>query len=160
MFATPFIKPSSSNRLFDFNYFYTFYSEIYPNNLRPSKEFLEWFIGFSEGDGSFIVAKRGDLQIIISQSTFNVKVLYYIKNNLGFGKVIQQSKSNKTHRYIVQDMKNLSLISLIFNGNMVFFTRNARFLIFLSAFNDKALRMKLNTIVPIIDTILPNLNDS
>nr|YP_009517219.1 LAGLIDADG homing endonuclease [Myochromella boudieri]AYE93149.1 LAGLIDADG homing endonuclease [Myochromella boudieri] len=57
-------------------------------------------------------------------------------------------------------MKHLLLICLIFNGNMVFFTRNSRFLTFLSAYNDLALRMKLKIINPIFDTLLPTLEDN
>ena len=68
--------------------------------------------------------KRGGLQFVITQSSSDVQVLNYIKTNLGFGKVIQQSKSNNTHRFIVQDVSNILLICLIFNGNMVFFTKN------------------------------------
>jgi len=79
--------------------------------------------------------------------------------NLGFGKVIQQSKSIKTHRFIVQDISNIFLICLIFNGNMVFFTRNSRFLTFLSVYNDLALRMKLQIINPVFNTLLPTLQD-
>jgi hypothetical protein len=79
--------------------------------------------------------------------------------NLIFFKVIQQSKSSKTHRFIVQDMLNLSLVCLIFNGNMVFLTRNTKFLIFLAKFNDIGLRSGLKTIVPVINTVRPNLND-
>lgn len=158
--STFLISPSSSARSFDFSSFYTVYSKLYPNKPKPTREFLEWLIGFAEGDGSFTVAKRGDLQFVITQSTSDVQVLYYILNNLGFGKVNQHSKSSKTHRFIVQDMQNLLLVCLIFNGNMVFFTRNSRFLIFLSAYNALALRMKLNIIRPIIDTVLPTLDDN
>ena len=52
--------------------------------------------------GSFIVPKRGGLQFVITQSSYDVQVLNYIQTSLGFGKVIQQSKSNKTHWFIVQ----------------------------------------------------------
>jgi len=34
---------------FDFSLFYNKYNEVYPNKQKPSLEFLEWFIGFSEG---------------------------------------------------------------------------------------------------------------
>lgn len=158
--ALPFLKPSPSNRLFNFSSFHLVYSKLYPNNPKPTQDFLEWLIGFAEGDGSFTVTNRGSLQFVITQSTSDIQVLHYILNNLGFGKVIQQSKSNKTHRFIVQDMKHLLLICLIFNGNMVFFTRNSRFLTFLSAYNDLALRMKLEIINPIFDTLLPTLQDN
>lgn len=155
-----FIKtPLTSNRSFDFSSFENKYSKLYPHNPKPSKAFLEWFIGFTEGDGSFIVPKRGGLQFVITQSSYDVQVLNYIKTNLGFGKVIQQSKSNNTHRFIVQDISNILLICLIFNGNMVVFTKNSQFLIFLSAYNNLALRFKLEIINPIVSTLLPTLQD-
>ena len=158
--SLPLLTPSNSNRSFDFSAFETMYSKLYPHSPKPSKAFLEWLIGFTEGDGSFIVSKRGGLQFVITQSSSDVQVLNYIKTNLGFGKVIQQSKSNNTHRFIVQDVSNILLICLIFNGNMVFFTKNSQFLIFLSAYNNLALRMKLKIINPIISTLLPNPQDN
>ena len=100
--SLPFLAPSNSNRSFDFSLFETIYSKLYPHNPKPSKAFLEWFIGFTEGNGSFIVPKRGGLQFVITQSSYDVQVLNYIQTSLGFGKVIQQSKSNKTHWFIVQ----------------------------------------------------------
>ena len=107
--------------------------------------------------------KRGGLQFVITQSSSDVQVLNYIKTNLGFGKVIQQSKSKNTHRFIVQDVSNILLICLIFNGNMMFFCfffyKNSQFLIFLSAYNNLALRMKLKIINPIVSTLLPSLQD-
>ena len=153
---------------FDFSLYCNKYNEMYPDKKRPSKEFLEWFIGFSEGEGSFILAKRGDLSFVVTQSTSDIQVLNYIKENLGFGKVIEQSIKQKTHRFIVQDLKNLFLICLIFNGNMVLPTRRARFLTFLSMFNEKLL--KINSIklkllnlepLPVVNSsVLPSLNDS
>jgi LAGLIDADG endonuclease len=151
---------------FDFSLFYIKYNIIYPDKKKPPLEFLQWFIGFSEGEGSFILAKRGDLSFIISQSTSDVQVLNYIKDYLGFGRVIQQSVKQKTHRFIVQDIKNLYLICLIFNGNMVFPTRKARFLTFLSMFNEKLLKTNLNKFkwglesIDIVNTfVLPSLSD-
>jgi len=140
--------------------FYTKLTELYPNQTKPSNKFLEWFIGFSEGVGSFILAKRGDLSFVITQSTLDVQVLNYIKDTLGFGKVIVQSSKQKTHRFVVQDTKNLFLICLLFNGNMVFPTRYARFLTFLSTFNEKLLKQNLTTISPSKDCVSPSLNDA
>jgi hypothetical protein len=42
---------------------------------------------------------------------------------------------------------------------MVFFTRYFRFLTFISVYNEIALRLKLDLINPIFDTVLPTLND-
>lgn len=148
------------NKRSNFDSFYSKFNEYYPNAKKPSLLFLQWLIGFSEGEGSFILAKRGDLSFVITQSTLDIKSLNYIKDSLGFGKVIVQSTKQKTHRFIVQDVKNLILISLIFNGNMVFPTRNARFLTFLSSFNERLLKKNMDTIKPEINTITPSLEDA
>ena len=147
---------------FNFSKFLIKFKDFYPNNIPPSSEFLQWFIGFSEGEGSFILAKRGDLSFVITQSSSDINVLNYIKKNLSFGKIIVQSSKQKTHRFIIQDFINLYLICLLFNGNMVFPTRKARFLSFISFFNEKLLKRKTNlqTILPIYNCILPTLNDA
>lgn len=149
---------------FNFSSFYSNYVKCYPSHKLPDKEFLEWFIGFSEGEGSFIVSKTGDLSFVIVQSTLDIKVLNYIKDTLGFGKVIKQSVKQggkaHTHRFIIQDFSNLHLICLLFNGNMVFPTRSARFLIFLAAFNERLIKKNLSLIIPITNSLLPTLQDS
>ena len=68
------------NKLFNFTSFYNKYKEYYPKNKQPDKNFLEWFIGFSEGEGSFVLAKRGDLSFVITQSTKDIQSLNFIKN--------------------------------------------------------------------------------
>ena len=70
---------------------------------------MTWFTGFTEGDGSFVVSntRNNVLLFVITQSTEDVKILHYIQNNLGFGKVIKQGK--RTSRFIVQDIKNIYL---------------------------------------------------
>jgi len=42
-------------------------------NYRPSDEFLTWLIGFTEGDGSFIVSGRGSLQFVVTQGDKDYK---------------------------------------------------------------------------------------
>jgi LAGLIDADG endonuclease len=149
-----------NSKSFDFTSFYSKFSEYYPNSKQPKQQFLEWLIGFSEGEGSFILAKRGDLAFVITQSTTDVKSLFYIKDTLGFGKVIKQSVKQNTHRFVIQDSQNLYLICLLFNGNMVFPTRKARFLTFLSAFNEKLLKKNLITITPLDICLTPSLKDA
>nr|YP_004376350.1 intronic ORF at intron 3 of cox1 [Moniliophthora roreri]ADO51560.1 intronic ORF at intron 3 of cox1 [Moniliophthora roreri] len=152
-------KQGRKSKTFDFTPFYSKFIEYYPNIKQPTNKFLEWLIGFSEGEGSFILSKRGDLAFVITQSTTDVQSLNYIKDNLGFGKVIEQSKKQNTHRFVVQDAKNLFLICLLFNGNIVFPTRKARFLIFLSYFNEKLLKKNLTTIPPLDICVTPSLKD-
>jgi hypothetical protein len=47
-------------------------------NLDP--DFQEWLIGFTEGDGSFVINKRGDLSFVLIQSEDNKEILYKIKD--------------------------------------------------------------------------------
>lgn len=79
------------------------------------------FIGFTEGDGSFILNKSGTLEFKITQSYSNVKTLYYIKNQLSFGKVNEQDKNNNTWQFRVRDKNGLLNIINIFNGNIYLF---------------------------------------
>ena len=151
---------TKANSSFDFSRFYSKFKKNYPNLKQPDIKFLQWFIGFSEGEGCFTSGKRGDLSFVITQSTKDIQCLNHIKDNLGFGKVIKQSVKQSTHRYIVQDINNLSLLSLIFNGNMVFPTRNARFLTFLSSLNEKLLKNNSTVIEPLRTCVLPTLKDS
>lgn len=151
---------SKEDKSFNFESFYKEYSNVYPQNKLPNSKFLEWFIGFTEGEGSFIIAKRGDLSFVITQSTTDIDCLNYIKNNLGFGKVIKQSIKGNTHRFVIQDITNIIIICNLFNGNMVFPTRNAKFITFLSAVNEKLLKKNMNKINIIPNTILPTLNDA
>ena len=65
------------------------------------------FLGFSEGDGSFILNKDGYLEFKITQSSSDAQILFYIKKQLGFGSVSVQDKINKTHHFRVRDKKNI-----------------------------------------------------
>lgn len=105
------------------------------------------------------MAKRGDLHFVVTQSTNDINILNYILKNFGFGKVIKQSIKSNTHRYIIQDIDHLNLLSLLFNGNMVFPTRALRFHTFLSALNEKRLKYGKDIITPIYATVLPSLKD-
>lgn len=145
---------------FNFNPFYQKYSELYPNSVLPDYSFLEWFIGFTEGDGSFTIASRGDLYFVLTQSSDDVQILNYIKSKLGFGSVILQSLKQKKHRFIVQDFNNLFLICLLFNGNFVLPVRTAKFINFLAYFNEKLIKKNLgNPILPLYIQIKPTLTD-
>lgn len=104
----------------------TFNFSEYRKNLVSHKKiidqsFLEWFVGFSEGDGSFIVS-GSRLFFIINQK--EEKILHLVRSNLGFGKV---SCYNNFYRYIVADKKNIDRLLVLFNGNLVLQKTNNRF---------------------------------
>ena len=133
---------------FKFDNFKSNYLSLYPNKELPSNEFLIWFIGFTEGDGSFVISKTNkSMQFIITQSTVDRSILDYIQNQLGFGKVIKQGE--RTSRYIVQDISNISLILSLFNGNIVLPSKKKKLKDFLLYFNEKIKNGKIKGLQPI-----------
>ena len=148
------ISNTAADNVFNFNNFYHEYNKIYPNNKVPSTSFLEWFVGFTEGDGSFIVNTRGNLMFVITQSTIDIQVLHYIQQQLGFGRVIKQG--HKTSRFIVQDISNLYLVIQLFNGNIVFPSKQNSFFEFVNHFNKHS---NFPTVLTIYSLTLPTYYD-
>ena len=126
------------NKSFDFNYYFYHFK---PKHIKLNDyTFLEWFIGFSEGDGSFIISNK-KCYFYINQK--DIKILYKIKANLGFGQVITYIQKNTIYgRYVVQDKKNCERLAHIFNGNLVLNKTNARFQIWIQELNIKFLTTK------------------
>jgi hypothetical protein len=139
---------------FSFSTFYSVYTKRYPNAQAPSQSFLEWLVGFAEGDGCFTVNSRGTGIFVITQSTRDIQILQYIKQNLGFGRVIKQGTN--TSRFVVEELSSVALIVSLFNGNLVFPTNKASFSLFLDAFNKRS-KAKVVGFLPSLVT--PTLND-
>lgn len=118
-----------------FSLYYKLNSKFYGKNKQPSPEFLQWFVGFAEGDGSFIRASRGDLYFVVTQDSRDRQILTYIQQELGMGKVITQGKT--TSRFIIQDKLGLYLIALIFNGEIRIPSKLESFNNFLNTLNNK-----------------------
>ena len=98
--------------------------------------FLEFVVGFTEGDGSFTVNSRGTPVFVITQSTSDLQVLEHIQRVLGFGRLIKQGA--RTSRFVVEDVASLTLLIAVFNGNLVFPLKQASFALFLEAFNKRS----------------------
>jgi cytochrome c oxidase subunit 1 len=149
-----------NNSKFDFTEFYEGFIKKYPNKNKPSQEFLEWFIGFFEGDGSFILAKRGDVSIVITQSEKDIDILNKIKNTLAMGNIIIQSEKNKTYRWVVNKRQDIYLLCLMFNGNIVLPTRSVKFSIFISKLNEKCIKNNESIILYKNICKLPTIGDA
>lgn len=95
------------------------YNIIYKDNkFIENKDWLDWFIGFTEGDGA-ILEHKGRCQYVLTQK--DVKVLEEVKNVFKFGKVSYFYDSDnklKYGRYIVSDNESILLLYLLFNGNL------------------------------------------
>lgn len=75
--------------------------------------FNEWLVGFTDGDGTFNVYKNIELNKLsftykLTQSIYNVQLLYKIKHYLGVGQVVFYEKNKAS--YILRNKKHISTI--------------------------------------------------
>lgn len=138
---------------------YIFNSDTKNNNKYLSNsDFIDWFIGFTEGDGAFITNKTGrkNLEFKVTQSIKDIQILYYIKQQLNFGIISLQDIKNNTYHFRVRDEKNLLKIINIFNGKLRLPSKQKSFKIWLQHYNNY---YKTN-IQYIENNKLPTLNDA
>jgi hypothetical protein len=134
-------KGSSETIREAFNFNFSKYIENKPEHIKNiDQSFLEWFIGFTEGDGSFIVSlkknkTRKNIFFFINQK--DPKLMYKIKKELGFGQVIKYKQNNQTfYRYSVSDIKNINRLIHLFNGNLILKKVQNRFNKWLNCYNN------------------------
>lgn len=74
--------------------------------------FQQWLVGITDGDGNFHITHQGDkwgLSFKIAQSRYNLRLLYYIKKELGFGSV---TKDNTKGQFFIRDRKIIKTVIL------------------------------------------------
>nr|YP_009367923.1 putative LAGLIDADG homing endonuclease [Hazenia capsulata]ARK14904.1 putative LAGLIDADG homing endonuclease [Hazenia capsulata] len=112
------------------NFCFSFYFENYqPEHLKTKDiKFLEWFIGFSEGDGCFLITgSKTNCSFIINQK--DISLLYKIRTRLGFGKVTTYVQEGQMYgRYSVHSQKDCLRLAYLFNGNLILNKTNKRFI--------------------------------
>lgn len=112
-------------------------SETTREVIKLDEKFKWWFIGFTEGDGSFILNKDGYLEFKVTQSSVDAQILFYLKKQLGFGSVSLKDKYNKTHQFRIRDKNNILKIIQIFNGNILTKFKLNQFKLWVEGFNKK-----------------------
>jgi hypothetical protein len=133
---TSLYDEGSSETTRDITYEFNEYSNLIPQHKKKvNKQFLQWFIGFTEGDGSFIVSK-GKIYFDITQSISDIQVLYYIKKELGFGKILMRKEENRNVGvFYVSSKENFSRLIHIFNGNLSTHYKKEQFKVWLTTYN-------------------------
>jgi hypothetical protein len=86
-----------------------------------------WFIGFSEGDGSFIAPKNNKNCFEIWQHIKDIDLLYTIKNNLGFGNIRVSPYRPNIAVFYVNRKEDLEKLSILFQNNICTFNTKLRF---------------------------------
>lgn len=133
------------------------YEGFQPQQIKNINEnFLCWFIGFIEGDGSFGTnGKKNYFQI----RQKDPKVLYYIKKNLGFGQVIKKKDGYFIFR--VRDQVNIDRLIKIFYGNLQLKKTQERFYKWIEVYkNYTKLDSKLSLDINFPSKNLINLNNA
>lgn len=126
----------SSETTRDITYNFNAYSYLLPQQKKKiNRRFLEWFIGFTEGDGSFIVSKN-KVYFDITQSLSDIQVLYYIKRELGFGKIlIRKEEHRNVGVFYVSSKENFTRLIHIFNGNICTNYKKEQFKLWVHTYN-------------------------
>jgi hypothetical protein len=110
-----FLKKENKT-IYDFSKFLLLSREQKKVNSRSKIEFLEWFLGFTEGDGSFGI-RDGRLVFIINQA--EIEILQKIRSELGFGNVSTFNQNGRVYaRYSVTNKKGIYFLIILFNGNI------------------------------------------
>jgi hypothetical protein len=99
----------------------------------PEPDFSNWLGGVTDGDGtfSFSVNKRKNsiwnCTFKIAQSTYNLRLLYYIKKKLGYGSVNTKSGKNMAE-FRIRDRKTLlNLVVPLFTQYPLYSTKQFYF---------------------------------
>jgi hypothetical protein len=97
-------------------------------------DFAKWLVGVADGDGSFsfsVNKKKGTIwncTFKVAQSTYNLRLLYFIKKNLGYGSVNEKSGQNMAE-FRIRDRKTLiQLIVPLFKKYPLYSTKHFYFL--------------------------------
>ncbi len=109
------IKRNKKKTDYDFSEYFKLKNQIKKQSTKIY-DFLEWFIGFAEGDGSFMV-KNKNLIFVINQADLNVLLL--IQQKLHFGKVYTYKQKERIYaRYYVSKPTDIQKLIALFNGNI------------------------------------------
>lgn len=90
-------------------------NEEHLNNKYSSiASFEQWLVGFTDGDGNFHISHQGvgsstkwGLSYKLTQSSYNLRILNYIKKQLGVGSI---TKDGRKAQYLIRDRKKLETV--------------------------------------------------
>ena len=153
-YSTKITESSETARriTFQFNHF----STCKPRHTATvDAAFLSWFIGFVEGDGSFIICQN-KVYFDLTQDLRDIGLLYQIKAALGFGKILTRTdKHRNVGVFYVTKKENFIRLAHLFNGNLVTNYKKKQFQMWLEVLN----KQYKTSIKNIKSDIPPSFND-
>lgn len=83
------------------------------SSLAENKDlFYQWLVGFTDGDGSFSIVRQNNtwsLTYKLGQSTYNLRILHFIKRRLKAGNIYVE-KNGKSAHFRIRDLQSLNKI--------------------------------------------------
>jgi hypothetical protein len=132
------MKQGSSETICETPFDFTAYTTVKPLHQKHiDPNFLIYFIGFFEGDGSFLInTQRCSTEITLSQHTVDLAFLHKLRAQLGFGIVYKQKTRTLAFLSIGKRENVLRMIHLL-NGNLCCPARQKQFKRFVEMYNTK-----------------------
>jgi LAGLIDADG endonuclease/Cytochrome C and Quinol oxidase polypeptide I len=108
-------------------------------SLSENKEiFYQWLVGFTDGDGSFSIVRQNNkwsLTFKLSQSTYNLRVLHFIKKELKAGNIYVENNRNHA-QFRIRDRKLIeSIVFPIFDKYSLLTTKHFNYIKFKDAYS-------------------------
>lgn len=100
---------------------FTFQEYFPPQHInRLDTDFLEWFVGFAEGDGCWYVKQEGTKKRLVFEIIQkDPQLLYKIRKKLGYGRVSSVPGNEDSWKYQVADRLGIQRLLSLFQGNLV-----------------------------------------
>ena len=91
------LKQKNSNRLS----FFFFHFE-----KKKNKKKIQWLVGFTDGDGNFSITKQAHahkwgLSFKLAQSRYNLRLLNYVKKELGVASITKDGTIKKKNKHSI-----------------------------------------------------------
>lgn len=139
---------------FDFQLFYK-YGQA-PHVPRISEAFLEWFIGFFEGDGTFYFYDtldkrdgRKSCRLLASFLQKEKNIVEIVHKTFGFGNIRMSKKKDQIYwRWEVGSKQSLERLAWLFTGNLILPKRQIQFLEWLDTGQKQKLFLSLDRAKP------------
>jgi LAGLIDADG endonuclease/Cytochrome C and Quinol oxidase polypeptide I len=137
-------------------------------SLSENKEiFYQWLVGFTDGDGSFSIVRQNNnwsLTFKLSQNTYNLRVLHFIKTQLKVGSIYVDFNRDGSHAHFrIRDRKLLeTIIFPIFDKYSLLTTKQFNYNKFKEAYsiltNNSLNKLEKDTLILKIIKTKPPLN--
>jgi hypothetical protein len=130
-------------------------THINKNSLSENKDiFYQWLVGFTDGDGTFSIVRKNNkwsLTFKLSQSTYNLRILHFIKIQLKVGNIYIEKEGSHAHFRIRDHIILESVIFPIFDKYPLLTTKQFNYIKFKEAhsilFNTSLSKLEKDTLI-------------